>query len=927
MVVRTSEAIFLEILEATPAAGVPIEFEVYDGANPATQLALLENASEGAFQPQFCEVGSGTFRLQRSDPKAVHLVKGNYVKCRVGGIPRFGFFIEEPEDVVASTSDAAGELITAAGGGALAYLERAEVYPAIWPPAAAAVGAATSADNGAGATSVAGTRPTGTVAGDLLIATITWVGGDTKNPTAPPGWKQVRKATNGSAIGVAIYVRRALAGEPATWTWRFTSSVAATVEVVRLLNASADDTVYGLSDTTGSGVAIKSPSIGVDVVDGVLLTIAAVASNTSIAPPGGQTEAADRGAAGRTAELAYKVGPALGDTGDLTSTAALTGNWIGLTLFIPSNASSERVFSGASFGAILATLIDEAQARGTLPALIYDFGADLDSQSQPWADTHELAFHIGTSLLDVWRQLVALGLEGFMTPELRLRAFVEYARHFEATVILRKGKHFAGDVVTKGHDSGLRTRFLVEGAGGRVVEVADPAIETDVKVGRREGYLAMRTSDDATELQRAGDGSLELARLDSEAIELAVHHGDAAAGDYEPFIDYREGDWIGLEPAGDGVVEAHRVVGYRIRQIGLDYGVDLNLNSVALDKEIRLRRALDALSGSGVMTAGGGAFGLGATAAGSAGVTGLVAAIAGDTPGYLSPKIAAGSGITKAVEDAGGSMRVKLSVDGAIAQLKAEKGVANGYAALDSGILVPVAQLGTGVADNTKFLRGDRVWAVPPVAGAGDPVSDMFGAPDTAYEFGTNSLAGLTALGVVAAEDAHTTVPGHYYLLNNTNASPFYRGRGQAALAAPFTAIARLVTNADANFETAGLIVAPSTYPASGAFRALVWGYGATARTAAIESWSAPGTFASTLAASTTFIPSGYLYFGIRVASATDVSFYWSMNGYLWFAIVTAHNPSFTPAIIGMVSAAQNTNGLAAAYDFLRLWNSAKTFR
>lgn len=50
-------------------------------------------------------------------------------------------------------------------------------------------------------------------------------------------------------------------------------------------------------------------------------------------------------------------------------------------------------------------------------------------------------------------------------------------------------------------------------------------------------------------------------------------------------------------------------------------------------------------------------------------------------------------------------------------QKESEKGVASGYASLDSGVLVPVAQLGSGTPTGLKFLRDDRTWQVP--AGGG----------------------------------------------------------------------------------------------------------------------------------------------------------------------------------------------------------------
>lgn len=204
-----------------------------------------------------------------------------------------------------------------------------------------------------------------------------------------------------------------------------------------------------------------------------------------------------------------------------------------------------------------------------------------------------------------------------------------------------------------------------------------------------------------------------------------------------------------------------------------------------------------------------------------------------------------------------------------------------------------------------------------------DPVAEVFGTPNTAFEFQSSSLAGLTALGSPDAQDADTTVPDHYYIRDD-NATNSLVGRYLASPATPFTAITKAAMNVRTSPSEAfaGPFVGAAT-PGALLVVCRDWS-GGTTRTDSWLQWTNPTTFNTGGGVGVQW-PIGTVYFAIVAHSNTDVDLMVSHDGYIWVPIVLARNPGFTIGSVGMCINAGNTV-TAAAFDYLRIWNSAKVF-
>lgn len=156
-------------------------------------------------------------------------------------------------------------------------------------------------------------RPAGTVAGDVMIASITFGpcsaisgGACTTTITPPAGWTQVNTVTDqttGAGTGgfgnrLFVYRRVATGAEPANYTWSFGGPLPHTGAAGGIISFSGVDTaspiVTQAGQTTPSATSHTAPSISTGTVTNTML-VSTHSANSSAAwtPPAGMTERVD----------------------------------------------------------------------------------------------------------------------------------------------------------------------------------------------------------------------------------------------------------------------------------------------------------------------------------------------------------------------------------------------------------------------------------------------------------------------------------------------------------------------------------------------------------------------------------------------------------------------------------------------------------
>lgn len=109
-------------------------------------------------------------------------------------------------------------------------------------------------------------------------------------------------------------------------------------------------------------------------------------------------------------------------------------------------------------------------------------------------------------------------------------------------------------------------------------------------------------------------------------------------------------------------------------------------------------------------------------------------------------------------------------------QKESEKGAASGYASLDAGTKVPTAQLGSGTANSSSYLRGDQTWA----AVAGGHSHDGAGTNSTAVG---DSITASADQSVAIGDFSVANADGAIVIGAGTNATSAPEASAQGAIA------------------------------------------------------------------------------------------------------------------------------------------------
>lgn len=250
--------------------------------------------------------------------------------------------------------------------------------------------------------------------------------------------------------------------------------------------------------------------------------------------------------------------------------------------------SNKRVFSGTQ-AAMLITLIEEAQTRGGLGIVDWDFDATEDSDGETWTDDFPLELTVGTSLLDVVRQIAKTGIDFEMNPDgsgnYVLSAYkLGIGSDKSETVYFRVGVNCT-EVSHSEAGGGIRNALLVKYKNGYTATQDAASITARRRRESAVNYDFVQQPDSAATFASA---ELQGKKDPKKQISVKVYDGAGPRA----FVDYVLGDTVTLDVRG--AEEEYRIRGIHLSWVDNEHAeVIVDLNSMILENEIRVTQDLD----------------------------------------------------------------------------------------------------------------------------------------------------------------------------------------------------------------------------------------------------------------------------------------------------------------------------------------------
>src|SRR5688572_7280706 len=175
-------------------------------------------------------------------------------------------------------------------------------------------------------------KPSGTVAGNLLVAVVNFEkGSDVTTLTPPSGWTLIRRDNQGNKVGMATFYKVAGASEGTSYAWTLNGAPKWAAGIARFSGVNTGTPINASDGSVLNTGNPTAPSVNTTVADTLVLVYYTNKKNATYVPATGTTERWDapNAAGNQPSNMMATFGvAAAGASGSKTATASdATGEW------------------------------------------------------------------------------------------------------------------------------------------------------------------------------------------------------------------------------------------------------------------------------------------------------------------------------------------------------------------------------------------------------------------------------------------------------------------------------------------------------------------------------------------------------------------------------------------------------------------------